>query len=334
MLERMSAPKARSCHRHHDAGEVVACAQCGFPLCDACWTHVHADAPWCATCATEVTTRSFRRWSWAVTFFALSTGAAVLAWRSSKATDTHVSIVLGALVGLGVLVYLVYRAMSGEAEAEVSLRGTESAVPSGPARTAAHPYRARLRHMGMRVVPRVSGKIATLLGLLSMGLCAVLFPTLLKLPRWVEAEVVLGTWWATLALALAVLLYRGVHVADDFRFRLKPFTSSSSKSGIGDLGGCADIGGVDAEGCLLGLIVIAALVTLLGASFLIAEIVLPMMFMGCYWLLNRAIGRVANDRHGCQGKLGRATLWGALWATLYVTPLAFAVWGLHRAWPH
>jgi hypothetical protein len=332
----MAAPKARSCHRHHDAGEAVACAQCGFPLCDACWTHVHAGAPWCATCATEATTRSFRRWSWAVTFFALSAGATVLAWRSSALADSHVAVVIGAVVGLGVAVYLVYRAASGDGGPEVSLRGTEAAPPSERA-AAAHPYRARLRHMGMRVVPRVSGKVATLLGLLSMGLCAVLFPTLLRLPRWVEAEAVLGAWWATLAVSLAVLLYRGIHVADDFRFRLKPLGGSSGKgggsSGFPDFGGCADVGGADAEGCLVGLVVIVALAALLGASFLVAEIVLPVLFMGCYWLLNRAIGRVANDRHGCEGKIGRATLWGALWATLYVAPLALAVWGLHRAWP-
>src|SRR5262245_47653413 len=62
----MNAPVYRSCHAHHDAEMVITCSQCGFPLCDACWTHTRKGAPWCVTCTTEAT-RSFRRWSWAVT---------------------------------------------------------------------------------------------------------------------------------------------------------------------------------------------------------------------------------------------------------------------------
>ncbi|HEU4536566.1 MAG TPA: hypothetical protein VFS00_20720 [Polyangiaceae bacterium] len=326
--------RKRSCHRHHDAPYVVSCAECGFPLCDACWTHSSNGSPWCVTCSTEVTTRSFRRWSWALTFFLLLAGVAVVGWRADAFDHAYGLIAFGALGGTGVLLYLVSRAVSSGPAHPVSLRRLEGLPPERPV-AAAHPYRARLRQAGMRVVPRVSGKVATLFALVSLGLCAVLFPTVLKLPRWVEAEVVLGAWWAALALVLGVLLYRGIKVADDFRFRLNPFgqRDKGSSSLWSDLPGCVDVGTVDAEGCLVVLGVAVVLAALAGASFLVAEVVLPMVFMGCYWLLHRAIGRVANDRHGCEGNLARASLWGALWATLYVAPLALAVWGLHRGWP-
>jgi hypothetical protein len=330
-----AAKKPRSCSRHHATPALVFCSQCGFPLCDMCWTHSNHGSPWCVTCTTEVTTRSFRRWSWALTFSLLSAGVAVVGWRIDAFAHAYGFWGLGVIGGAGVWLYLVSRAAAGGPAVELSLRTHEEAPPDQPV-AAAHPYRARLRQLGMRVVPRVSGKVATLFALLSLGLCAVLFPTVLKLPRWVEAEAVLGAWWATLALVLGVLLYRGIKIADDFRFRLNPLgkrDDEGSANFLSDLPGCFDPGISDAEGCVALLVVLVALAALVGASFLIAEIVLPMVFMGCYWLLHRAIGRVANDRHGCEGSLARASLWGAIWATLYVAPLALVVWGLHQVWP-
>jgi hypothetical protein len=48
-----------------------------------------------------------------------------------------------------------------------------------------------------------------------------------------------------------------------------------------------------------------------------------------YYLLLKALSRVANDRHECKGHLGRALGWGAFWSALYTLPLALAVWGVH-----
>jgi hypothetical protein len=59
------------------------------------------------------------------------------------------------------------------------------------------------------------------------------------------------------------------------------------------------------------------------------ELVAPLTFFLTYWLFMRAIGRVANDRHGCEGDLSRSMGWGALWATAYVLPIAALTWALH-----
>jgi hypothetical protein len=45
----------------------------------------------------------------------------------------------------------------------------------------------------------------------------------------------------------------------------------------------------------------------------------------------RAIGRVSNDRHGCEGNALRAVGWGALWAAIYVAPLAIVVGAVYYA---
>jgi len=59
-----------------------------------------------------------------------------------------------------------------------------------------------------------------------------------------------------------------------------------------------------------------------------------MAFFVMYGLFMRAIGRVANDRHDCQGELARAIGWGALWATVYMVPLALFTLALHVAKAH
>ena len=50
---------------------------------------------------------------------------------------------------------------------------------------------------------------------------------------------------------------------------------------------------------------------------LVVELLFPAAFLFSYWLVLKAIARVTNDRHGCDGKLGRAVAYGALWATIY-----------------
>ena len=61
----------------------------------------------------------------------------------------------------------------------------------------------------------------------------------------------------------------------------------------------------------------------------VVELALPLVFFLMYGLFMRAIGRVANDRHGCEGALARSAGWGLGWATLYVAPIAALTWALH-----
>lgn len=330
----MEAPDSPRCPQHPGSEAIAICSQCDRALCDDCWTHSAHGHPWCLACASEASTRAWRRWSWAVTFLGLAAGVTTVTWRSGVLPHPHALAALGGVSALGVGAYLGYRASREQNKAGLALR-----TPDDPPETrhAAHPYRARLRQVGMRVVPRVSGKVTTLLMMVSLGLCAVLFPTMLHLPRWVEAEVVLGSWWAAVGLTLATLLYRGVRVADDFRLRLgwsvrgdaPSSRGSSSSSGSG--WSAIDLGG-DAEGCLVVLGVALVLGLLAGVSFVMAEVMLPLVFAGSYWVMNRAIARVANDRHDCEGDLGRSLRWGLTWSAAYVGPLAVLAWALRRAW--
>lgn len=321
----------------------MSCQRCGFPLCNECWTHVQASQPWCISCATEVTTRKVRRWSWAVSFLALAVGTCVVAWRSRALADDHAYIVFGAIGAAAVFFYLVHRAWSDKETAEVTLRTVEEPAELAASPGADHPYRARFRNVAMRAVPRVSGAQATILMLASLALCAVAFPAALRIPRWLEIEVVVGAWWAVLATVLCFLLYKGLRIADDFRFTLrregadpkKSDASTTRKPGKSwlDPSGCADPGGCsDVEGCGAIVVIGLALAVGVGATWLVAEFAVPVFFAASYLLLTRALARVANDRHDCTGNLGRALGWGVLWATVYVLPLAVAVWGIHAVW--
>jgi hypothetical protein len=252
---------------------------------------------------------------------------------------------MGAIVAAGVFAFLVHRALSKKDVPDVVLRSVEEAVPPSDDSGPQHPYRARLRNVVMRMVPRVSGTQTTAVVLASLVVCAVLFPATLHLPRWVEFEVVLVAWWLVMSGALAWLLYKGLRIADDFRLTLKrpgadPKTSAAAqtskpkKSGSWlDPSGCADPGGcTDAEGCVGVLVVGIAVVAAVGVAWLVAELIVPVFFAACYVLLTRALARVANDKHDCAGRLGPAIRWGMTWAALYVAPLAAIVWAVHAAW--
>lgn len=254
-------------------------------------------------------------------------------------------IIAGAVVTAIVFAVLVYRAMKKDGAPEVTLRTVEEAVPEPDAalQRPAHPYRARARNAVMRAVPRVSGTQATLLVLVCLGLCAVAFPAAMRLPPWAEIEIVLVAWWGVFAAVLSFLLFKGLRIADDFRFTLSrpgadPKTSAASstrkeKSSWLDPSGCTDLGGCSGvEGCGAAVVIVIVIGLAAGATWLVAELVVPLFFAASYLLLTRALARVANDKHECAGKLQRSLGWGVVWATLYVLPVAAAVWGIHAMW--
>jgi hypothetical protein len=47
-------------------------------------------------------------------------------------------------------------------------------------------------------------------------LTAILIPMALRLPRWIEFEIVLLVWWVIWFAVLTGFLYRGLRVADDY----------------------------------------------------------------------------------------------------------------------
>jgi hypothetical protein len=103
------------------------------------------------------------------------------------------------------------------------------------------------------------------------------------------------------------------------------------KRSIGDKGELLRVfeGCSDPEG--FAIIVGVIIAVLLG--WLLVELVIPAVLVGCYVVLVAALRRVANDRHDCEGNLPRALLWGALWASVYTLPLAGLVWLVHLVVP-
>jgi hypothetical protein len=65
----------------------------------------------------------------------------------------------------------------------------------------------------------LSATATTAVVAVSLVATALLVPVALHMPRWLEAEAVLGTWWVMGAVALSVLLFRGARLADDFVYR-------------------------------------------------------------------------------------------------------------------
>jgi hypothetical protein len=182
--------------------------------------------------------------------------------------------------------------------------------------------------------PRVSGSATAAVVLASLAASAVLLPASLKLPRWVEAELVLGLWWVIVTATLAVLLYRGFRLRDDFVYfapwnrPAAPAGKAAASSGNSSItaDGCVS---VDVEGCVIGIVVAVALAAAFGVAWIAVELVAPVTFLLMYWLFMRAIGRVANDHHGCEDDLVKSIGWGALWASAYVLPIAALTWIFH-----
>jgi hypothetical protein len=210
-------------------------------------------------------------------------------------------------------------------------------------------YGAGARRVLMAASPRISGSATALVLMACFGASAVLMPATVRLPRWVEAELVLGVWWAIVSVVTTTLLYRGFRLRDDFVYFApwnRPSAPGEAKSGIGGspkairtskdgrswpnpFEGLQALN--DAEGCLVLLAIVIFAGLALGAAWVLVELALPVAFFFMYALFMRAIGRVANDKHDCQGALSRSVLWGTFWATVYVVPIALITWLLHVA---
>lgn len=309
---------------------VVRCAACGRALCDDCFRFRMDGRPGCARCAYESSTRAARRASLAVTFLGISLGGGFYAARRYDLwAESPGAMLLGGAAALGVAGLIAY---SGRDARGITLENRDPAedplVEPVPTHGAS-PYRARARRALMAAAPKVSGRATALVTFACMTAAAVMLPAALHLPRWIEAELVLGIWWAVVAATLATLLYRGFRLRDDFVY-FAPWDRPSSNNestpkkngGIDGCSGFDGCSGMDAEGCLVGAVIAVALAAAFGLAWLLVELALPLVFLLMYGLFMRAIGRVANDRHGCEGDLPRALGWGALWSTVYVLPVA------------
>lgn len=304
---------------HADENARASCWSCARGMCLECWRHQVGEQAWCEPCVDLL-----KRPTPVIVYVLASLLATAVVGLLLRKLPFDWQILLGAwgvaaATAIIAAVRLYRRAEAGRASYEVTLRPEE--LTQGRLAT---PYRGRLRRLGRTLAPPVSGSMAALIGIMLFTLIAAVVPAALKLPRWLEWELVISAWWLIWATAFTVLLYRGWRVASDAPRLMRPLegsskggSSSSWLSGIGDVG-C----GGDIEGCLVALAVIVALAIAFALAWVLVELVVPALFLAGYWFIVRSLSRVANDHHDCEGKLARSTLWGALWAALYTVPIA------------
>lgn len=171
--------------------------------------------------------------------------------------------------------------------------------------------------------PKVSRKPIVLLVSLCLILSAVLIPVASRLPRLIEAELVLGVWWLIWVIALSALLFRGHKVEDDADWIGNG--GERTKSWLEWLNIPADSGCLLDEGCFMIFVAIIAFL-LLGLAFLVLiEFVVPAIALLLFASIGGMFARAVNDNHHCEGRLGLSLLWGAIWATVYVGPIAAIV---------
>ena len=171
------------------------------------------------------------------------------------------------------------------------------------------------------LLPRVSSKWSALVLVLCMAATTLLVPVALKLPTWVEAEIVLACWWAIWCCALSLALYKGWLVSHDFEKPSAPPPKHILPSL--DVPIVADI---DPVGCLIGILLVLLL------PFIVAfvlEAAFALVFV-VYFLVRGMLAQVANDRKGCNNRLALSVAYGLLWATIFTAPLAGLVWWVHR----
>jgi hypothetical protein len=158
----------------------------------------------------------------------------------------------------------------------------------------------------------------------------------LRLPRWIEFEIVLAVWWVVWFGALTGFLYNGFRVADDHAL-VQPrnwFSGWFSKKNRVDKRSDPDSSWWDGFfwGWWIGdevVFLIVAAVLLVAGIWLLFEVAIPVLLFLLYFVARGMLAGVANDRYHCRGRLGRSVVWGFLWATAYTAPLAAAVWFVH-----
>ena len=188
------------------------------------------------------------------------------------------------------------------------------------------------RRLANRVrLPRISGRATAAWLLVCLLLPAVLIPAVVRLPVWIDFEIVLGVWWLLWLVVLARLLYTGQRVTDDHALQPPRSWFGSKKGGSWFDGmGSGWTTPVDSEGCAFAIAVIVGLILLVGGLWFLIEIAIPLVWFLLYLVVRGMLATVINDRHHCRGRLGWSMLWALVWASAFTAPLALAIWLIHQ----
>ncbi len=193
-----------------------------------------------------------------------------------------------------------------------------------------NPYRGRLlsavRAAEAFAAPVARSTSATVLSLVVGGAlftASLLVSSLLHLPAWLEAELVLGLLWVLGVTVFTGMLWRGSRLEDDRHAHGLAWTRGLSVvlPNLSVPERNAGRGCLDLDGVLLVFLVALTFLT----SYVFVELLLPVVFLVIYYSLFAGVGHVVNDQHGCQGRPLRAMLWGAAWTTIYLAPIALVV---------
>jgi hypothetical protein len=318
------------CAFHPLESAITVCSSCRRGLCSACWRRNVEKQPWCEQCVQHLAS-SGSPTALALVFLLLSVGTGAWLWRKDFDPFLQPPWFFWLLYAVGVCVISVYlvarQPRSPDLVIEERAEREQPAVQPGA--RVGRPYRVALRRASRLVASPLSGLWTSVSLLGCMLTAAVAVPWLLRLPKWIEAEAVIAIWWGLWCCILTVLLYRGWRLSDDHvlassrvRGNRPPARAASEDGGPSWL----DLGGGDE------LLIVLLLALVFGAAWLVVELAVPGLFFCAYLLVRTSLAHVANDRHGCEGQLGRALGWGVLWSTLVALPLAACVLLAHQWW--
>lgn len=334
----MESRHEEHCAFHPTLRAIARCQRCSSALCDECFRLVASERPVCEVCALELVGPRRSRWPFAVAFVgsAVAICAGVARFQGPDPSWGLWTITL--LVALVIGVAIGASTPPPKLEKPIDLRERDLELEPAPEllQKAAHPYRARIARVVRRVVP-LSGRLTALTMTAAFVASAVVLPLGLALPRWVEIELVLASWWLGVVVLTTRLLYRRLRLVEDHRLAVGALSGALKERKPDEPGAKREprwwesTGGCDfgVTSCGEGLAVVAVLAVALGLAWLLVELVVPVLFFAFYYFVVKVIGRVARDRHDCEGNLGRSLLWGVSWATLYVAPPALMTWIVH-----
>ncbi len=170
----------------------------------------------------------------------------------------------------------------------------------------------------------ISRKTVVLVIVVCFLVSALAIPVALHLPKWIEAEIVLGTWWLVWIAALSWLLFHG-HVVDDDTSKPE-WSSGKSEAFFQTLDATFHAGSCClSEGIATVLFAMLALLLFGLALFLLVEFVIPAIVVLLLISIGGMLARAVNDTHDCEGSFGMSLIWGFLWATVYTGPVAVII---------
>lgn len=220
--------------------------------------------------------------------------------------------------------------------------GAESVATTMPSTTVGTAYRGVAARERIAVsVKQVLSPISATWTVVAILACSVLtatsLPLLCAMPRWIEIEIVLGTWWMVWAVVLGVLAHRGQPLDRDFALGSEPKPANLARARVAapvaepkksrwswlDVLGCAS----DGEGLVLFVVGAAIIGLAIVASTIVVDFAAPLLFLVAFTGVQIALRRSLAAKH--RGQKLRSAAHGVAWATCYVAPLAAVVGLVH-----